>query len=110
MKDAFGVERGDISKGWSDDHPKAKYQAVTLQRGSTTYSADTIHAYDKGKSLILRRPKYQLVGMPDKAGKGRKGDIVGVTRNMPATSALARDVHRGKKEHLGYKIKRQKGK
>lgn len=90
MDDPFG-----ISKLGS---PKVKYQELTAytQRGNTTtkHDADTIENHYKGKSLLLRRPKYQAVGHPSKIeGKLKHGDYVSATPNYRANKKAAVALH-----------------
>lgn len=69
-------KRQEVEKGWSEDHPKTRLQNIALhekRKGGGVYQhdPDTVHQRYKGKSLILRRPKYQVVGMP--SHKAREG-------------------------------------
>jgi len=102
--------------------PKVKYQELTahVQDGNTTtrHDADTVETNYKGKSLILRRPKYQAVGYPSKvANKLKAGDHISATPNLRATKTAARalhEAHKGKKKTVkfdnGHKLRHEVGK
>lgn len=65
----------DIEKAF-EGHPKYRMQQVTMVErrkdgGMYQHAPDTVHQSYKGKSLVLRRPKYQVVSMTSK--KPNKG-------------------------------------
>jgi hypothetical protein len=59
-----------------ESHPKYRMQQITMVErrkdgGMYQHGPDTVHQSYKGKSLVLRRPKYQVVAMTSK--KPNKG-------------------------------------
>lgn len=93
----YKKRKSNINKGWSEDHPKAKIQAFDVIRptasGTRRFDASNIESHYKGKSLILRRPKYQVVGSPDPKTKLKSGDYVNMTPNVRMRGDAARTVH-----------------
>lgn len=96
--------------------PKVRLQELTAytQRGNSTtrHDADEVETHYKGKSLILRRPKYQAVAYPGKvAGKLKAGDHIGATPNLrvrkkPAKALAEAHEKKSKTVELGtYKLK-----
>jgi hypothetical protein len=90
--------------------PKVKMQEIDRyeRRGDTTthIRPDTQTTYYKGKSLILRRPKYQAVVM-NQSKKPRKGSeySMRVTPNTRIDAKHAKTVHeayQGKKKKIDY--------
>ena len=77
--------------------PKARLQELTVytQRGNKTtrHDADTVETHYKGKSLILRRPKYQVVAHPSgMEGKVKHGDYVSATPNVRVRGKYAKTI------------------
>lgn len=75
--------------------PKVRYQEIIGYTDSgnktTRHDADTVESHYKGKSLILRRPKYQLVGYPSSLKK-KPADRISYTPNYKATKDTAKKV------------------
>lgn len=75
--------------------PKVRYQEITgyTESGNKTtrHDADTVEAHYQGKSLILRRPKYQLVAYPGGLKK-KPADHIRYSPNFKATKPTAKKV------------------
>lgn len=101
--DASGA-RDEIAKNFADSmeevsklgSPKVRAQGI-LTTNNKTHENDDLNQWDvhsKGKSMILRRPKYQLVGMNSDAAKSPKTHtFAGLTPNGRASKKLANRTH-----------------
>lgn len=92
------AKREEVEKGWSEDHPKGRVQAFTVNRplkdgGSKQMGVTDLTTHYKGKSLILRRPKYQVVGSPDRNLRHKKGDAIMLGPNQKMNPNAARQIH-----------------
>ena len=73
----WDAEEAAVKKAF-ENHPKVRMQAFSVtntdaQGRRTEYMPSHATTHARGKSLILRRPKYQVVGAPGKAAEKAKG-------------------------------------
>lgn len=75
---------------------KVRFQGLATEDNAThrVDQNDTLEVHSKGKSLILRRPKYQVVGYNSQAMKNPGSRrLVGVTPNLKANKQGREYVH-----------------
>ncbi len=98
MESAFGVEHGEISKLGSPKYKGYMMTAYEQQKDGVQqrHVPTDMKVKDAGKSLILRRQKYELLAQPGKKLKdaASKGQAVTVRRQRVKPDKVARnEIH-----------------